>query len=290
MKIYVFPNLDKQNCEEYTVSACKVLDSHGAELFMDRKYAENFKQLKYIIFTDGLECIAQCDIIAVIGGDGTMLKCANFASVYKKPILGINCGRLGFMASLEHNELEKLEKLCKGEYTISRRMMLSVEIKPKDNESMFFTALNDVVISKCDDCKIADFEVSKNGKVISSLRADGVILSTPTGATAYSMSAGGPIIEPDMECIEFTQICAHTLFARSMVLASDSRIDIKSHCNKSSHTYANIDGNNVYRLSENDIVTVTKSAKHIDIIDITGGSFFDSVNKKLMQPLKGISD
>ncbi len=290
MKIYVFPNLDKQNCEEYTISACNVLDSNGAELFIDRQYYDNFRQLEYLRFVDGLECIAGCDVIAVIGGDGTILKCANFASVYQKPILGINCGRLGFMASLEHNELDKLEKLCRGEYTISRRMMLSIEIKPEGRNSLFYTALNDVVVSKCDDCKIADFEVSKNGKIISSLRADGVIFSTPTGATAYSMSAGGPIIEPEMECIEFTQICAHTLFARSMVLASDSRIDIKSHCSKSAHTYANVDGNNVYRLSKNDIVTVSKSDKYIDIIDITGGSFFASVNKKLMQPLKEITD
>lgn len=290
MKIYIFPNLDKQHCREYTMQTCDVLDGYNAELFIDKKYYDEFNQLEYLKFVDESEATSECDVIVVIGGDGTILKCANFAAVLKKPILGINCGRLGFMASLEHNELEQLSKLCNGEYTTGRRMMLSVKIEPKDQKALEFTALNDAVVAKCDDCKIADFEVSKNDSTIASLRADGVIFSTPTGATAYSMSAGGPIIEPDMECIEFTQICAHTLFARSMVLSPDSVIKIKSHTRVDAHTYVNVDGNIVYHLSDGDTVSVSKSKYYIDIIDINGDSFFTSVNKKLMQPLKEISD
>ena len=290
MKIFIFPNLNKLHCREYTAQACEVLNKYEAELFINSKYFEVFKELKYLNFVSKTDVAKDCDVIVVIGGDGTILKCAGFASFYNKPILGINCGRLGFMASLEHNELEKLAMLCKGEYTISRRMMLSVKVLPKESEELKFTVLNDVVISKCDDCKIADFEVSKNGSTITSLRADGVIFSTPTGATAYSMSAGGPIIEPDMECIEFTQICAHTMFARSMVLSPDSVVTIKSHTSKAAHTCVNVDGNIVYRLSDGDKVMVEKSDLYIDIIDINGDSFFSSVNKKLMQPLKEISE
>ncbi len=290
MKIYIFPNLNKKNCAEYTVSACNVLNSCGSELFIDIKYKSEFQHLKFLNFISETACISECDIIVVIGGDGTILKCAKLAAGFKKPILGINCGRLGFMTSLEHNQIELLEKLCRGEYTTSRRMMLSISVEPKNKEHLKFTALNDVVISKCDDCKIADFEVSKSGKTISSLRADGVIFSTPTGATAYSMSAGGPIIEPELECIEYTQICAHTLFARSVVLSPDSVIKIKSKCSKNAHTYVNVDGNIVYRLTNDDEVRVSKSRYYIDLIDIAGGSFFASVNKKLMQPLKEISE
>lgn len=290
MKIYIFPNLDKQNCREYTVKACSVLNKCGAELFIENKYKNDFAHVAFLKFSEETECVKDCDVIVVIGGDGTILKCAKFAAALRKPILGINCGRLGFMTSLEHNQIELLEKLCKGEYTTSRRMMLSVSVEPKDSEHLQFTALNDVVISKSDDCKIADFEVSKNGKTISSLRADGVIFSTPTGATAYSMSAGGPIIEPELECIEYTQICAHTLFARSIILSPDSIIRIRSKCNKNAHTYVNVDGNVVCRLTNEDEVRVSKSKYYIDVIDIAGGSFFASVNKKLMQPLKGINE
>ena len=290
MKIYIFPNLNKKNCAEYTAAACNVLNNCGAELFIDEIYKEEFYKLEFLNFIKETTFINDCDVIVVIGGDGTILKCAKFAATHKKPILGINCGRLGFMTSLEHNQIGLLEKLCKGEYTTSRRMMLSVSVEPKNSEHLKFTALNDVVISKSDDCKIADFEVSKNGKTISSLRADGVIFSTPTGATAYSMSAGGPIIEPELECIEYTQICAHTLFARSVVLSPDSIIKIKSKCNKHAHTCVNVDGNIVYRLCNDDEVIVSKSGYYIDVIDIAGGSFFASVNKKLMQPLKEISE
>ena len=290
MKIFIFPNLDKLHCREYTAKACEILNKYNAELYIHNKYFDDFKDICYLNFVPKTDVAKDCDVIVVIGGDGTILKCAGIAAIYNKPILGINCGRLGFMASLEHNELDKLSKLCKGEYTKSRRMMLSVKVEPKGEESLNFTALNDVVISKCDDCKIADFEVSKNGSTITSLRADGVIFSTPTGATAYSMSAGGPIIEPDMECIEFTQICAHTMFARSMVLSPDSLLTIKSHTSKAAHTYVNVDGNIVFRLSDGDKVKVKKSDFYIDIIDINGDSFFTSVNKKLMQPLKEISD
>ena len=290
MKIYIFPNLDKQHCREYTIEACNVLKSFGAELSINKKYYEVFKELEYLNFIDKSEISDMCDVIVVIGGDGTILKCANYASAHNKPILGINCGRLGFMAALEHNELHMLEKLCKGEYKASRRMMLSVTVEPENGEELSFTALNDVVVSRCDDCKIADFEVTKNGSTIASLRADGVIFSTPTGASGYSMSAGGPIIEPDMECIEFTQMCAHTLFARSMVLCPDSVIRIKSHMKKNAHTCVNVDGNIVYRLSDDDTVKVTKSDKYVEIIDINGDSFFTAVNKKLMQPVKAITD
>lgn len=189
------------------------------------------------------------------------------------------------MASLEHSQLELLDKLFSGEYTLSRRMMLNVNVEC-GSEKKSYTALNDVAVTKADDCKIADFEVSKNGRLISSLRADGVILSTATGSTAYSMSAGGPIIEPEMKCIEFTQICAHSLFARSMILSEDSVMKVKCHTNSGSHAIVSVDGNNVFRLSAEDTVIVSKSKYFVEIIDISGGSFFSSINKKLMQPLK----
>jgi|GEM_PF-18139 len=260
------------------------LHKNGAKLFMDRCYKHIFGKLD-ITFCSEDECVKQCDMIVAIGGDGTILKCSLKGCEFEKPILGINCGRLGFMASLEHSQLELLDKLFSGEYTLSRRMMLNVNVEC-GSEKKSYTALNDVAVTKADDCKIADFEVSKNGRLISSLRADGVILSTATGSTAYSMSAGGPIIEPEMKCIEFTQICAHSLFARSMILSEDSVMKVKCHTNSGSHAIVSVDGNNVFRLSAEDTVIVSKSKYFVEIIDISGGSFFSSINKKLMQPLK----
>ena len=290
LKAYIFPNLDKVNCKQYTISTCRLLHNENVQIFMNEIYHNDFSELEYISFADEINCVKASDVIIVIGGDGTILECAGVAAAYDKPILGINCGRLGFMASLEHSELEMLKSLCSGNYTISRRMMLKIEVFHNSGQTSVFNALNDVVVSKSDDCKIADFEVSKCGQVISSLRADGVIFSTPTGATAYSMSAGGPIIEPEMECIEFTQICPHSLSARSMVLAPESTIDVKCRCNHNAHSVVNVDGNIVCKISNDAYIRVSKSSLHLNIIDITGGSFFSSINRKLMQPLKEIPE
>jgi NAD+ kinase len=256
---------------------------------MEKCYEKDF-DTDYIIFGNEDECIKKSQIIIAVGGDGTILKCSLKASRFSKPILGINCGRLGFMASLEHSQLELLTKLATGDYSLSRRMMLDVTVKSEGKETLEFSALNDVVVTKSDDCKIADFEVSKDSQVISYLRADGVIFSTATGATAYSMSAGGPIIEPEMECIEFTQICPHSLFARSMILSADSRIGIKCHTNSGSHALVTVDGNVVCRLDGNTTAEIVKSKYWVEIIDICGGSFFNSVNSKLMRPLKDIAE
>ena len=284
MKAFVFSNLDKVNSYEYTLETCAILHDCGIGVMMCEKYRKQFRHIGYIGFGHQKDCIDSCDVVIVIGGDGTILKCAEAAAAGGKPILGINCGRLGFMASLEHEDLHMLEKLPLREYQISPRMMLSVT-----TEEGQFSALNDVVISKSDDCKIADFKVSKGGRTISYLRADGVIFSTATGSTAYSMSAGGPIIEPDMQCIEFTQMCAHSLFARSMVLLPSSEIEVVLHCKKDTHGLITVDGNTVGRITDKAKITITRSELTLDIIDIKGGSFFSSINEKLMQPLKGIT-
>jgi NAD+ kinase len=190
------------------------------------------------------------------------------------------------MASLEFTEIEKLRLLCRGEYSIVDRMMLSVTVKRENGEILSADALNDIVLNRCEDCKIADFEVSKSGSVISSLRADGIIFSTATGATAYSLSAGGPIIEPDMQCIEFSQICAHSLFARSIIFSPDSALTVHFHCNNDSHVVLTVDGSPLAKVSNRDMVQIERSALITRIIDITGGSFFQTVNRKLMTPLK----
>ena len=283
MKAYIFPNLDKKNCEQYTREAISILAGNGIELMMDTSYSKVFGNIEGIYFSEHEKCIGLCDYVIVIGGDGTILKCAVAAASANKPILGINCGRLGFMASLERDDLELLASLKTTVPNVSRRMML--KITSESGEA--FHALNDAVFSKSDDCKIADFKVEKNGATVSYLRADGVIFSTATGSTAYSMSAGGPIIEPDSKCIEFTQMCPHSLFARTMILSPYSDITVTLHCSEKAHAIVNIDGNPVWRLKDKAKIHITRSELELDIIDLKGNSFFNSVNDKLMQPLKG---
>ena len=286
MKIVIFPNLNKSNAEKCVIETCEILHNLNVEVYMDIQYSANFSGYKFIVFTDFVEAARLCDAIIVIGGDGTILKCSKIAAPFHKPILGINSGRLGFMASIEANELSYLKNFVEGNYTIVKRMMLKGVINFKDGRKFEQSALNDIVVARAPFCKIADFEVSMNNNVISSLRADGLIFSTPTGATAYSLSAGGPIIEPDMECIEFTQICPFSLFARTMIFSSEKTLKVCYTSTKDTDVVISFDGNEEIPFSTEDELYISKSNNYIYLIDFNGSNFYNSVNKKLMKPLK----
>lgn len=283
-KVYLSPNLEKENCLEYTKKACEILANNGCAVFADESLKGFFDG---IVFGKTEELLTQCDIILVSGGDGTILKHAKKYSAYDKAILGLNCGRLGFMATLEHDELHLLEKLCDGSYRISERMLIQADVT-SSGEKKTFTALNDIVFMKSEGCKIADFCVTKEDAVVSSLRADGLIFSTPTGATAYSLSAGGPLIEPEMQCIEFTQICPHSLFARTMIFTPDSSLNVTFSSKGSGKVILTVDGVDEMHITESDSVQISKALGSVKLVDITGNSFHNSISKKLMTPMKGV--
>lgn len=227
-----------------------------------------------------------CDIFVTIGGDGTILRWGKLAAFAGKPLLGINTGRLGFMATLECDELEKLSRLCENKYAVSRRMMADVKLL-RDGDETTFTALNDVVLFKASKSKLPEYSVSSNGNEVSRIRADGLIISTPTGSTAYSLSAGGPIIDPAADCFELTALCPHTLFSRPMIFPGGSVIRAGYRGYESSSVFLTVDGNEDVELNESDYLEVTKSEMHLDLIDLNeSNSFYDSINNKLMKPLK----
>lgn len=288
MKILIFPNLKKKNALKCTHQACEVLNSFNAEIFLDEEFSPVFSEKPYINFGKLDALVSACDIVIAIGGDGTILKCSKLVAPFNKPILGINSGRLGFMATIESDELEMLKNLADGSYSIVNRMMLNAKLIRENGEIVESYALNDIVVSKGQMCKIADFEVSLNNQIVSSLRADGLIFSTPTGSTAYSLSAGGPIIEPDMECIEFTQICPFSLFARTMIFSPEKTLKVTFKSTKGSIIMISSDGNEGINFTSNDVLYISKSDKYIKFIDINDSSFYNSINTKLMQPLKGV--
>lgn len=285
LKIYISPNLEKKTCLEYMHKACDILLSQGCQLYADESI-KNELCLKSATYGDPDEMVSMCDYILVVGGDGTILRHAKRFAKHNKAILGLNSGRLGFMATLEHDEIDLLKDFCEGRFTVSKRMMLKAVAQLENGQTKEFTALNDVVFSKGTGCKIADFVVEKNESVITALRADGLIFSTPTGATAYSLSAGGPLIEPQLDCIEFTQICPHSLFARSMIFSPDSEISVCYNAATNPHVTVEVDGVAELRLTPGDKVRIMRSENEVKLIDITGSSFYDLVNMKLIKPLK----
>ncbi|NLP27128.1 MAG: NAD(+)/NADH kinase [Clostridiales bacterium] len=285
MKIAIFPNLQKENALECSRTVCDVLHQYNMELYIDNKYYEQFEDKGYINFGMFEDFVKESEIAIAIGGDGTILKCARYLLGIKTKLLGINTGRLGFMASLEFDELAELHSLIKGDYDIIKRMMLATRIYTGENYCENI-ALNDVSIARLYS-KLSDFKVYVDDNLIGTYRADGIVISTPTGSTAYALSAGGPIIEPSLDCIELTLLCPHSLFSRPMLFSPDRVIKIVHNVDVNPELYISIDGNDPITFNSRQVLEVKKSAHKINLIDMKRNTFFDSLNKKLMRSIKG---
>lgn len=225
------------------------------------------------------EVVGMCSLIVVIGGDGTLLNVARKLHEYSARILGVNLGTKGFMTTLEPAELPLILNAVQGEGTVSRRMKLDVSLYRNGEVIYSDCALNDAVIHGFGDC--IKLTAQCDGKTITSFSGDGIILATPTGSTGYSMSAGGPIVEPDAENIIITPICAHVMGARSFVLDPARTVDVKTEKLHGRRAYLSVDGNAVFDLANNDIVTVKRSEYYTDMVDMGLRSFYDIAFNKL---------
>ena len=284
MKIVLRPNFGKKNALPTALKCCDILKDLGIDIFVSEDFRSEFSEKPFVHFGKIEEITKESDTVIAIGGDGTILKASAYASEYDKPLLGINTGRLGFMASMEIEDLDKLSKLKEQDYTVETRMMIDAELIRDGEIISVHTALNDVVIAR-PYSKIADYEISTDGIVVSSMRSDGMVFATPTGSTAYALSAGGPILEPETECIQLTPICPHSLFSRTMVFTADRLLEVKHYAEDDS-VYYSVDGKARCKISKDDRLVIKKSLKKLKLIDIKGHSFFDAVNNKLMNPIK----
>lgn len=284
MKIVLYPNFSKRYALQTALECCGILDDLGIEVLAADSCENEFAQKKFVRFGRIEDIVQECDIVIAIGGDGTILKASVFASSCEKPLLGINTGRLGFMATVERNELKNLSRLKTGDYVIEKRMMLDAALIRDNKIVSSQTALNDVVIAS-PYSKVTDYEVLTDGIVVSSMRSDGMVFATPTGSTAYALSAGGPILEPGTECIQLTPICPHSLFSRTMVFKADRSLEVR-HKSGDETVYFSVDGKMSRAVGRNDRIIIKRSEKRVMLIDVKGHSFFDAVNNKLMNPIK----
>ena len=281
LKVMICADLGKELSKKVVSEACIKLNETGIQPLIEKQY-KPFLNVDSAVFAESDKIIDECDMFMTIGGDGTILKWGQKAASFDKPLLGINTGRLGFMTSLESNELDLLSRLATGEYSISRRMLLDVEYEDHGT----YTVINDVVFNKCRYSKLPEFSVSVEGYEVTNIRADGIIFSTPSGSTAYSLSAGGPIIFPEAKCIEFTPLCAHSLFGRPMIFSSDQELTVSFTAYENSGVSISIDGNDDMDFSEGETIRIRKSDQQLSLIDINGSSFYKAVHNKLMRPLK----
>ena len=284
MKVVLFPNFGKKNALATALKCCDMMRELDIEVFAPDSCENELSEKAFVRFGNISDIAGNCDVMIAIGGDGTILKSSVYASEHGIPLLGINTGRLGFMASMESDELENLSKLKTRDYIVENRMMLDAVLMRDGQVISEHTALNDIVVAR-PYSKITDYEVSTGGRVVSSIRADGMVFATPTGSTAYALSSGGPILEPETECIQLTPICPHSLFSRTMVFTAARTLEVR-HFSADDSVYFSVDGRKGCEMRRDDRLIIRKSSKNLQLIDIKGYSFFEAVNNKLMNPIK----
>ena len=224
--------------------------------------------------------IHNAELVICFGGDGTILHMAKTATRRNVPILGVNIGTLGFMAELEATEMDLLAKLAKDEYTVDTRMMLDVVVQ-RDRDIIFHDiGLNDVVITKGSVARIAHLGVKCDGVEVMECDGDGIIIATPTGSTAYSLSAGGPIVEPEARNILITPICAHDVTSRCMVASDKRTVTVELVQNARRNAYLSVDGGKSIRLNMGDVTTIRKSNLETKLVRLKDRSFYDVLNQK----------
>ena len=224
--------------------------------------------------------LPNAEMVICFGGDGTILHMAKAATRRGIPILGVNIGTMGFMAELESTELDKLKLIGTGEYAIDSRMMLDVTVQ-RDRDILYHDiCLNDVVITKGAVARIVHLSVKCDGTTAMETGGDGIIVSTPTGSTAYNFSAGGPIVEPEARTMIITPICAHDVGSRSIVTSNKRTITVELVRNARRNAYLSVDGGKAYRLSMGDVATIRKSNMETKLVRIKERSFYDVVSGK----------
>lgn len=282
MIIAVKPNLTRENAYHVTLNVIEQLKKLKAEIYIGDEFEDELKDLGVPFLSDEV-IYDKCDVMIAIGGDGTIIHSAYRCAKRGKLILGINAGRLAFMAGLEEHELHLLENLIEGNYEVDSRMMLRADLY-SDGELINTTyCINDVVIARGTAFKMCDMSVFCDGRKVNDYYADGLIISTPTGSTAYALSAGGPVIDPSIESISITPICTHSLFSRSMIFKPDSVIEISVKNPQIGEPMLSCDGSEAIDLSENNKVVIKKAEFSAKFIRIKTDSFIDVLSQKLAQ-------
>ena len=282
MKVALQVNMTRANAYNVAVDVCNHLVRIGISTLIDKGLSDIFEKVD-AIFMDADSCIRECDIVISIGGDGTIIHSAHDAAEYDNPVLGINAGRLGFLAGLEKSELDKLICLKSGDFTVDNRMRLEVSHYEGDELMNTYTCLNDVIIGRGASLRLCEIDARSNGKLLYNYLADGVIVATPTGSTAYSLSSGGPVVDTEIESLILTPICSHSLFSRSIIFKPETVIEFSvKNCDNCSPIFS-CDGEDGIEITEKTRILVTKSEKYSKIIRIKSDSFSDILNSKLIE-------
>ncbi len=278
MQIAVFPNLGKEKAGEIVERIFDFYQDKDVRLIMPAQEASHFHKEKF-----GLPCVERVhvDMALSIGGDGTLLGVCRRFGWKSVPVCGINLGTLGFMADIEIDELEsRLEKILYGDYRIERRLLLSGYVRNEKGERFLGNAVNDVVITKGGAARMLHLGLCVNETHLSDFQADGIIVSSPTGSTAYSLSAGGPIMNPNIRALLLTPICAHTFQMRPLAVGEDDVIQIKPSA-RQKDVIVTFDGQESHQIEPGDEVIVRKAETMARIVKFDDKDYYQILRSKL---------
>ncbi len=277
---FIYPNLGKAEARDIISLVCGKLRRDGVRLMLPER-AKTVVPFAEAEFVNENEAVEEAWLAVVIGGDGTMLRLARAAAMRELPMLGVNVGHIGFMTELETGELGQMEKLFNGNFTIDSRMMLRVSVT-RGGKTVYETdALNDIVVTKGAAFRMVCARISADGEEVMDVSGDGVIVCTPTGSTAYGLSAGGPVIEPSAENLAVIPVCAHALTAKSFVFASERKLSMKVFCRGGGEVFLSADGGEGFKVLPEDSVEVTRSPLRTRLVRLKGNSFYTILQQKL---------
>ncbi len=279
-RILIVPNVDRDPALCYTKKALNCLLGK-AKVFVSEKLKDSLPCLDGYVSEDAL--YENIDLVLVLGGDGTLLAVARETAARKIPILGINLGHLGFLAQIEKNEIEEsLARLLAEEYTIDERVMLCATLRTASGDVHVLKSLNDIVISRGMNSRLLDLNLYINNQFVDDYKADGMIVATPTGSTAYSLSAGGPIVDPAVRSFLITPVCPHKLYSRSIVAPDDCEITMTISNENPRSAIVTADGQGDFIFSEGDTLTLSRSEFNARLIRICDSHFYGKLHHKLL--------
>jgi NAD+ kinase len=282
MKIGIISNLVKDKDQQITKQIISWLEQRNISVFFDEKISTELALTKDNYCDEHI--FKNSDIIMVLGGDGTLLNVARQASCNGVPLFGINLGHLGFLTETEVGDMyTSLEKLIAGEYSIEKRLMLEAFIENDDDLTKNFIALNDIVVAKGNFSRLISYSIYINDNFVDIYSGDGIIVCSPTGSTAYSLSAGGPIVSPDVEVLLVTPVCPHTLHSRSILVSNKDLVRIDVCKENSMEIIMTVDGQTGVKIKPGDIVTVKQSKYYANLVKLNNRSFFDVLRAKMSE-------
>ena len=282
MKIGISVNLTRYHAHEVTQNVLSKLNDLRVTILMSNEFEDVFGGYG-VEFKPGEAWVSESEMIITVGGDGTLIHASHLSAKYDVPILGINAGNLGFLAGIEKTELDLLENLCTGKYSVDKRMMICCELYEDDDLIGKYYSLNDVVIGHGSTMSMCEIELSADDELSMNYTADGLIFSTPTGSTAYNLSAGGPVLDPIIESIIATPICPHSIFNRSIIFSADTEIEVRIKNIDICKAVLSPDGEANIALKDNNKMIIRRGSRHVKIVRIKTDNFINILKTKLAE-------